>query len=187
MDLLVKKTSVSIPQGVKKIYKQAFLNCNVRSIYLPASIDSIGYQAFLNEKRVTLLVSKKNSHYARKEDCLYSKKSGRLVAAINRNGKLVISDKVKKLSKGTSVLGGKFREITIPKSVKVMQKYWDYDFYIDYKDNKHGHLTFLGMTAPKMDGFLASTIYVPAKAYDAYYKEVHKGPLKSHTRIVKVK
>ena len=104
--LTKKMKKVKIPDGVEKIGEAAFLHCKVDSIYLPQSINAIGYQAFRNDKRVVeLSISKKNKRYAMKNDCLYSKKSGRLVAAIKRNNNLAIPNGVTKLKEGVSVIG----------------------------------------------------------------------------------
>ena len=180
--------NLKVPEGVKRIRQNALAGTNAVSIYLPKTIDIIDSRALQNGRALKLSVSSKNPHYKMSEGCLYSKKSGRLVAAYTKNRKLLISSKITKLSAGTSYIGGEAREITIPGSVTVMKEYWDFNFYTDYEAGKYGRLVFLGMKPPRMDSFLASTIYVPAKAYDAYYKEVHKGPLIDNTtKIIKMK
>ena len=189
--LTKKKKKVKIPDGVEKIGEAAFLNCKADSIYLPKSINGIGYQAFRNDKKVVeLSISKKNKRYAMKGDCLYSKKSGRLVAAINRNNKLVIPNGVTKLNTNVSVVGigkkemrketsyGVFTDIIIPKSVTRLEDNWDtYLFWRYAVEGRRGQLCFKGTKPPKIGKYAMPadiTVYVPAKAYNAYKKELDK-------------
>lgn len=185
--LTKKMKKVKIPDGVEKIGEAAFLHCKVDSIYLPQSINAIGYQAFRNDKRVVeLSISKKNKRYAMKNDCLYSKKSGRLVAAINRNNKLAIPNGVTKLKEGVSVIGigkkemkkeenyGAFTDIIIPKSVTRLEEGWIFNFFLGHTiKGRKGCLYFKGTKPPKTERMPTNIIvYVPAKAYDAYKKEL---------------
>ena len=185
--LTKKKKKVKIPDGVEKIGEAAFLNCKADSIYLPKSINGIGYQAFRNDKKVVeLSISKNNKRYAMKGDCLYSKKSGRLVAAINRNNKLVIPNGVTKLKEGVSVIGigkkemkkeenyGAFTDIIIPKSVTRLEEGWIFNFFLGHTiKGRKGCLYFKGTKPPKTERMPTNIIvYVPAKAYNAYKKEL---------------
>ena len=189
--LTKKMKKVKIPDGVEKIGEAAFLHCKADSIYLPKSINGIGYQAFRNDKKVVeLSISKKNKRYAMKGDCLYSKKSGRLVAAINRNNKLVIPNGVTKLNTNVSVVGigkkemrketsyGVFTDIIIPKSVTRLEDNWDtYLFWRYAVEGRRGQLCFKGTKPPKIGKYAMPadiTVYVPAKAYNAYKKELDK-------------
>ena len=184
-----KKTYIVIPKGVKKIWQYAFQDCNVKKISLPSSINSIGYRAFKNKKIVELAISKKNNHYAIKGDCLYSKKSGRLVAAINRNGKLIIPEGIKKMKKGISSIGGMFRNIIFSTTIESLMTGWCNEFFDQSRALNYGTFTFKGLKAPVIEqgALSAHTIYVPAKSYNAYYKEVHRGPLERTTEIITVK
>ena len=118
-----------------------------------------------------------------------------MVAAISRNNKLIIPNVVTKLKEGVSVIGkvpkgtsqtgSGFTDIVIPESVKRLETDWDRDFFITYVSKfisaaeghkgRYGCLYFKGTKPPKLEkhAMLADiTVYVPAKAYDAYKKEL---------------
>ena len=166
---LLRTKNIKIPNGVKTIKEYAFWGYIVDSIYIPKSVNSIEDFAFRTIEKVELKVSKKNKRYAMSGDCLYSKKSGRLVAAINRNGKLVIPSVVTKLKGGASSIGGEFKKIVIPKSVKLLGGGWDAHL-LKYG----GALYFKSAKIPKVEegGMSEYTVlYVPKKATTKYYYE----------------
>ena len=73
---------LNIPKGVKTINDQSiFYGSGITDFYIPASVNKIGFQSLFFSDVVRFHVSKKNKHYAETNDCVYSKKSGRLVAA----------------------------------------------------------------------------------------------------------
>lgn len=160
-----------IPNGVKTIKKMALWGMDTYSIYFPKTVDSIGVWALQNGRAIGIKVSKKNKHYKMSGDCLYSKKSGRLVAAIHRKNTLTIPEGVTKLEYGISTLGGEFNSIKIAKSVQLLDFEWEF-FILKgescQEEQAYGRLHFISTTPPNITYMHSDIIYVPMKALTKY-------------------
>ena len=174
---------IVIPNGVKKIKKLAFFfqcnyrKMNVKSIYIPASVNRIEMRSLSSNQGTIITISKKNMRYGLSGDCLYSKKTGRLVAAINQTGTLKIPKEVKKITSNLSLAGEGFDLVVIPKTVKVIDTWSIHELTHTDFDNKWGDTQFLSANPPKTmlgDYFYGTTVYVPQIGYKAY-KEALKG------------
>ena len=98
-----RKKKINIPEGVKTIANGGDYN-GTSTIVIPKSVTKIKENAMTTKEPVTIKVSLKNKHYAVNNGSLYSKKTGRLVAAYIKDGVLDIPKVVKKVSH-TGVLG----------------------------------------------------------------------------------
>ena len=70
-------TSITIPPAVEKIGYQAFLDTNIRTFYIPASVTSIGDAALSSTE--SLEVDPGNPVYSSKDGVLYNKQQTRLI------------------------------------------------------------------------------------------------------------
>lgn len=160
------KKEIRIPEGVKKIKEgSTFCEGNTTDIYIPSSVDKIGFQSLFFRDVVRYHVAKGNPHYAEAENCIYSKRTGRLVAACVRNSVFTVPSKVTLLSK-TNFSGTKIevKKFVIPTSVKKIDGFWTfYREKITY--------VFRSKKPPKIDKSFALseiTFYVPKGSREAY-------------------
>ncbi len=159
---------LNIPKGVKTIGDKAiFYSSGATDFYIPASVDKIGFQSLFFSNVVNFHVSKKNKHYAETENCVYSKKSGRLVAASVRNTTFTVPKKVTCLSK-TNFAGKTVKKFIIPASVKKIESFWSpYIENITY--------VFKGKKPPKIESsfaFKGIKLQVPKGCKAVYRKAV---------------
>lgn len=151
---------VILPKGTRIIEERAFYGADISNISLPKTIKKIKSEAFSYIKSVHIHISKKNENYAVKNDCVYSKKSGRLVVAAVKSGVITVPDKVTCLKEGTSFAGNTVKKIIFPASLKKIGKYWHISLISDTKLK----LVFKGKKAPALDkeAYLPSSkVYVP--------------------------
>lgn len=160
---------LNIPKGVKTIGDKAiFYSSGATDFYIPASVNKIGFQSLFFRNVVNFHVSKKNKHYADTENCVYSKKSGRLVAASVRNTTFTVPKKVTCLSK-TNFAGKTVKKFIIPASVKKIESFWSpYIENITY--------VFKGKKPPKIESSFA---------FKGIKLQVPKGCKKTYRRAVK--
>ena len=158
---------IILPKGTQIIEERAFYGADVSNISIPKTIKKIKSQAFSYIKSVHIHISKKNKNYAVKNDCVYSKKSGRLVVAVVKSGVITVPDKVTCLKEGTSFAGNKAKKIIFPASLKKIGKYWHISLISDSKLK----LVFKGKKAPDLDkeAYLPySKVYVPKRRKSNY-------------------
>ncbi len=107
-----------IPKGVKKLDDWGkFANSKVTDVYIPSSLNKIGTQTLVFPQEIKFHVSKKNKIYAVTENCVYNKKTGRLVAASVHGSTFTVPRRVTYLS-DINFSGKKVKRIIIPASVK---------------------------------------------------------------------
>ena len=115
---------LNVPKGVKTIKDRSiFYSSGATDFYIPASVNKIGFQSLFFSDVVRFHVAKKNKHYAETNDCVYSKKSGRLVAASVKNTTFTVPEKVTYLSK-TNFAGKPVKKFIIPATVKKIESFW---------------------------------------------------------------
>lgn len=164
-----QKDKITIPNGVTTITKQSFVSNRVKSITIPSTVCKIGANAFSYIKSARFYISNKNRNYGLKNNCIYSKKSGRLVVGVTKSGVLHIPNNVTCLKEGTSFVGGKVKKIVFPKSLKRIESYWSHT--MEYSDDTK--LIFSGKKPPilESDAHLPfGTIYVPKDVISKYKK-----------------
>ena len=159
---------LNIPQGVKTIKDQSiFYGSGATDFYIPASVKKIGFQSLFFSDVVRFHVSKKNKHYAETNDCVYSKKSGRLVAASVKNTTFTVPEKVTYLSK-TNFAGKSVKKFIIPANVKKIESFWS-----PYRENIT--YVFKGKKPPKIESsfaFRGIKFQVPKGCKKAYRRAV---------------
>lgn len=161
---------VVIPEGVKTIGKTAFSSNDITDITIPKSVSKIKNQAFSYIESLTIHISAKNKYYGLASNCIYSKRSGRLVAAIAQGGIITIPETVTCLKNGTSFIGGTVKKIIFPKSLKSIRNYWNISLRYDGTMQS----VFLGKNPPVFEedaAFPSGKVYVP-KGTKAKYQKI---------------
>ncbi len=160
---------LSIPKGVKTIEDRSiFYSSGATDFYIPASVNKIGFQSLFFSNVVRFHVSKKNKHYAETENCVYSKKTGRLVAVSVKNSTFTVPKGITYLSK-TNFAGRPVKKFIIPASVKKIEGFWcPYIENITY--------VFKGKRPPKIENSFA---------FKGIRLQVPKGCKKAYRRAVK--
>ena len=162
---------VFLPKGVQTIEERAFWNSHISKITIPKTVRKIKSCALDCIKSLTVSISSQNKNYAVKSGCIYSKKSGRLVAAIPRAGVITVPDQVTCLKDGTSFAGGTVKKIIFPASLKKIGKYWNLSLTTTNKCK----CIFRGKKAPSIDKVDVhmpdhSKVFVPKKGKSSYAK-----------------
>lgn len=126
------KGKMRIPEGVKILRQNAFINSSPKEVYIPASVKKIEKFTFgtlsINEgcKIKNVKVSSKNKVFAREGQCIYNKKEKSLsVAVLNNKGVLKIPDKIENLTNTYSIVnytsdGKYFKKVVFPKKLKTV-------------------------------------------------------------------
>lgn len=170
-----KKKKIIIPEGVKTIACEGDYN-GASTIVIPKSVTKIKEDALKTKKPVTIKVSSKNKHYAVKSGSLYSKKTGRLVAAYINDGVLNIPEKVKKVYyPGVLGINASLKKVIIPSSVTGIV------FPYEFCEKTPLIFEFKGITPPELldhnepgylpSCFAESTIFVPKNCKSAYLEK----------------
>ncbi len=160
---------LDIPNGVKTIAKEAFVGARIKNISLPKSVNKIETGAFNYIKSARFKISKKNLKYGTSNNCIYSKKSGRLVVAATIKDIISIPDQVTCLKEGTSFPGKSIKKIIFPVSLKKIGKYWNSSLLCE----KNVELVFKGKKPPEIDAtaYLPfSKVYVPKNKKSGFEK-----------------
>lgn len=166
------KKEIRIPEGVKKIKEGSiFKDGSATDVYIPASVDKIGDQSLFFKNTVRYHVAKGNPHYAEAQSCIYSKKTGRLVAACVKGPVFTVPSKVTYLSNTNfSGTGIGVKKFVIPPSVKKIDGFWTL-----YRENIT--YVFHSKKPPVIDtsfAFSGITLYVPKGSKKAYKRAVRE-------------
>ncbi len=142
-----KVTGVHIPDGVKSIGRNAFVYCDLKELYIPASVTKLvpngtGFLAstpfYGNGDLIKITVDKRNPVFDSRNDCnaIIEKKTNRLVLGCKNT---TIPDSVSIIGNG-SFFCNKMDTISIPTGVKAIEHYaFYYSFmrYVIIPDNTH--------------------------------------------------
>lgn len=164
-----KIDKITIPSGVKTIGANATLYSHVKKVHIPASVTSIEDKSLNGNYISTLTISKSNKRYGKSNNCIYSKKTKRLVVALCTNGEITLPKEVKYLYNNVSIAGKQITKLTIPSTFKEFKENW-------YYNEKYAILCvlyFKSSTPPKAEkNCLRSyfTYYVPKKSLKTYLK-----------------
>ena len=184
--------TLKIPKGVEKMISNQYIEkawrgnlmmpVKVKSGYerygkitLPASMKSIAGQIFTMDKNCEITIAKGNKTLAKQKNCIYNKKTGRLlVAKVNKKGVLKIASKVKVLGAKTSVIGGDVKKIIVPKTVKKLKK----DCFVFPMKGNEISIFLKGKNPPKAEvatfrGVIGN-VYVPVAKKKVYKKWMKK-------------
>jgi len=184
--------TLKIPNGVEKIGSNQYVERKWRGkllmpvkvkcgyerynkIVLPASLKNVAGQIFTMDKNCEIIVSDKNKTLAKQKNCIYNKKTGRLlVAKVNKKGVLKISSKVKVLGAKTSVIGGGVKKVIVPKTVKKLKK----DCFVYPLDGNNISIYLKGKKPPKGEVSVfrgvTGNVYVPKISKKVYKKWMQK-------------
>lgn len=164
-----KIDQITIPTSVKTIGSSATLYSYVKKVHIPASVTSIENQSLNGNYITNLTISNSNKRYGKSQNCIYSKKSKRLVVALSTNGTITLPKEVLYLTNNVSIAGKKVTKLTIPSTFKEFKANW----YTNGKYATSCTLYFKSSTPPKAekDSFLPfTTYYVPKKSLNKYLK-----------------
>ena len=190
------KNNVFLTNGGKNLY---WVIPNITKVKIPDSVTTIEENAFNDSRAVTVQLGKnlknfqentvtggkienieigKNRYFAKHKNCIYRKKDKTLVIGIAKNRKLVISEKVKRITNEASVCGEKVQSkglkvLDIPASVSWLGKNWLEGFGFGSPKKTY----FRGKKPPKLEimgdaGYTMlpvwGEVYVPKKSLKAY-------------------
>lgn len=138
------KKKAKIPEGVETIKSRAFACTMAEKIWIPASVTSIQDLALAGNYIKKFHLADGNQRYAMSGDCIYSKKTRRLVAFISKKKTLRLPEEVWYLTKNISQAGaGRVKKLIIPKTFKKFKKdcfrggiYLDSDAEIYFESKK---------------------------------------------------
>lgn len=157
---------IVVPQTVTQIAKEAFKRGKYESIKIGKRVDKIGKYLCQYGKVSEILIEKNNKHYSVKSNCLYSKKSKRLVLALPKKNIISIPGGVSYMSEGSVIHGDKANQIVFSKSFKTFKSGWSKGII----NEKTLSVVFKGKKPPKIKGgYLQAHVLVP-KGTVALYK-----------------
>ena len=150
-----------IPQGVKTLGEKTFYGAEVKSIHIPKSVNKIERDAFSYLKSVQIQIDRANKNYGVASGCLYSKRSGRLVLGVVKEGVIKIPKGVTSVDVRTVFCGKNIVRIKFPKTMKTLGYGWDgslcdgnYNGDKYFQGNKL-ELHFKGKVPPKLGNGVA--------------------------------
>lgn len=163
---------VKIPKGVQSIAGEAFLSEEVEEIFIPKSVRKIGSEAFriIGCSTPVIRVSEKNTYYGVEHNCVYNKKTGRLVVAYDENGIITVPRAVTCIKGRISYGGNKVKKIIFPATVKKIGGCdWDTNMYA--ADSLQ--VVFQSSIPPeKIDWLPETVISVPRGSRERYVKAI---------------
>ena len=174
--------TIRIPDSVQIIKTGAFGDSQATKVQLGKNVTKIQGNS-ITGSNIKNIVLGKNIYFAKHKGCIYRKSDKTLAIGIVKKKKLIISNKVKRLTKDTSLCGdlGRFetlKVLDIPSSVKLLGKDWFR--YMGFGSPEKTY--FRGKRPPKLqlshnhysDLPTFGEVYVPEKslkAYQSWYKK----------------
>ena len=173
-----KKKEVIIPDSVTTITTRAFYDSYAETITLGKNVVDLEKDCLSGAKIENILIDTANPVYEIDGQCIYRKEDGLLAVAIAKSAKLVVSDKVKKIS-ADSILCGTLDEdrgiklLDIPASVTWLGAEWVFAMHM----GAYAKVYFRGKTPPQLEEggeeFNAKLpvfckVYVPKESLSAY-------------------
>lgn len=165
---------ITVPSTVTTIRQRALNGSQATSLVLPKSVKTIEKKALSAKKIKKVSLSSKNKTYKIKNNCIYRKSDGLLVAVVAKAKKISIPSTVKVIDDGVSVMGkiSTKNEVHIPKSVNKVIENWM--FYGDATVYFHGMKPPVIVSQYNGNEFTAlpifNKVYVPKKAKATYIK-----------------
>lgn len=102
---------------------------NNNSITIPENVVDLAKNSLETDYAVDINVEPENRIYGQEGQCIYKKENGELVCAISKNGKVVLSDCIKKLNTPIMVSGANVKKIVYtakepkPFSIQTIEEY----------------------------------------------------------------
>lgn len=176
--VIPKKKNISVPDTVEIIETGAFYSSQAKKIHLGKRVIELQTDCLSGTKIETIDVDKENPVYAKDGQCIYRKDDGALVIGVAKQAKLVISNKVQKLTREATLCGtlSEDRELyllDIPSSVTWLGKEWVFALPV----SALGKVYYRSVTPPQLeksgnDGDaqlqIFCEIYVPKQSLAAY-------------------
>lgn len=163
-----KIDKITIPSSVKTIGESATYYSYVKKVHIPASVTSIENESLNGNHITSITIASNNKRYGKSGNCIYSKKTKRLVVALCTNGEVTLPKEVKYLTNNVSIAGKPITKLTIPSTFKGFKEKW-------YWNIKYGYVGFAiyfkSSTPPNAENDCFSstaTYYVPKKALQKY-------------------
>ena len=123
------KNKITVPDSVTSIADNALKAGKATSVYLGKKVKTIGKDAIAGKKITKVSISKKNKRMGKQGQCIYEKKSGKLLIAVAKKNVVKIGNKVKLISEDASLCGSRqLKKLDIGASVKTLQGAWG-EFY----------------------------------------------------------
>lgn len=145
---LPKKKKIVVPDSVTTIAENALKSGNATSVYLGKKVKKLEKSAIAGKKITKITLSKKNRALARQGQCIYERKSGRLVAAIAKKKVLKVGNKVKWINGDASLCGSRrLKKLYLAASVKTLQGRWGEFYEAGYSTTK---VYFYSKKPPKL-------------------------------------
>lgn len=181
------QNKVIVPNGVTTIGEKAFEGTKVTSINIPKTVCKIENEAFNNLAASHFQITEKNKNYGTANNCIYSKKSGRLVVAIAKSGVVNIPKQVTCIKEGTSFVGAPIQKIIFPKTLKRLGNLWSSSMECVYR--AYMELIFKGENPPIVESaaYLPEcTVYVK-KGTKSKYKKALKDQIRDEYTTIQEK
>ena len=150
-----------IPHGVKTLGERTFYGAKVTNIRIPKSVNKIERDVFTYLKSVQIQIDRANKNYGVASGCLYSKRSGRLVLGVVKEGVIKIPKGVTSVDVRTVFCGKNIVRIKFPKTMKTLGYGWDSSLCDgNYNGDKYFQgneleLQFKGKVPPKLGNGVA--------------------------------
>lgn len=156
---------LTIPSGTTRIGENATLYSYVTEIYIPKTVTSIKKGALSGPKLKTIKIDSKNPRYGVENNCVYSKKTHRLVSAICTSGTLKLPNQVYYLTDNICFVGKEIDKIIFPTTFKKLGTGWNENYLVSYSN-----LYFNTKTPPEADPdtLHSCEIIVPKGSLRAY-------------------
>ena len=175
-------TKVKIPDSVTTIEENAFKDCRAVTVRLGKKLKNFQADTVTGGKIKNVEIGK-NRYFAKHKNCIYRKKDKTLFIGIAKNRKLVVSEKVKRITNEASVCGDRvqfngLKVLDIPASVTWLGKRWLKGFGFCSPEKTY----FRGKKPPQLETGKADIydvlpafgeVYVPKKSlrtYQNWYK-----------------
>lgn len=175
------KKKITVPDSVTSIAESALKAGNATSVYLGKKVKTIGKDAIAGKKITKVSISKKNKRMGKQGQCIYEKKSGKLLIAVAKKNVVKIGNKVKLISEDASLCGSRqLKKLDIGASVKTLQGAWGEFYRAGYVTTK---VYFRSKNPPKLTQNndksycylpIFRDVYVPKaslKKYKKWYKK----------------
>lgn len=173
---------IQIPDSVYTVETDAFADSRATKVQFGKNIKKFQANSFTGNKIKDIVIGK-NTRFAKHKGCVYRKKDKTLVIGIAKKRKFVISNKVKRIIRDTSICGDlkrlqELKVLDIPSSVNWLGKDW-----LRFMGFGTLHKTYFRRKTPpklqKSTSYYANLpvfgkIYVPEqslKAYKQWYKK----------------
>ncbi|WP_026834483.1 leucine-rich repeat domain-containing protein [Eubacterium xylanophilum] len=169
-----------------KMYMYTFANFK-KNIVIPKEVKGFCGDSFNYFKPSTITLSKKNKYLKMRSNCLYEKKTGKLVfVKSNSKREVKVPNGVKVLGKEIAVVGY-VNKITLPKTVRVWCEQWARHMYTEHGNTESTVIVVKGNRVPRFkgNGYVVIPIGVEFEFKEKVARKYNKLFKKHGCRIIK--